>query len=317
MDVNYRISYHPVQYDHGGGHVKYFGNLNDCRVQPTEWIKDRQAEAGWSGYLVCDHLWDPAGPRTHVWTTLGALAATTDGVSLGTGFANNLFRHPIEFAQASLTMQRVSGGRFEAGLGAGWAAAEMEGTGRPPPSAPERAARLIEAVQLVRQVFATGGADVDGEYYQVHARRIERLGGDIGPPALVVGAGGPRVIRGVAPYVDKLEIMPPAVATRTGMVDIAMSNAVSRDDVLRMIDVARAAREDLPLRLYVACCAGTDERSRRISELYTEGFFADFHAEPAKVADAILALGDLGVAELHIAPNDQYSYENLAPRLFR
>src|SRR5207244_595218 len=89
--------------------VRFVCNLNDCRFDPVEWGAARMAE-GWDGLMVCDHLWDPGGPRPHLWTLLGALAASTTRVSLGTGFANNLFRHPVEFAQASLTMQRISGG---------------------------------------------------------------------------------------------------------------------------------------------------------------------------------------------------------------
>jgi alkanesulfonate monooxygenase SsuD/methylene tetrahydromethanopterin reductase-like flavin-dependent oxidoreductase (luciferase family) len=293
--------------------VRFVCNLNDARVQPVEWADARQAE-GWAGFLVCDHLWDPAGPRPHVWSLLGALAASTRDVTIGTGFVNNLFRHPVEFAQASLTMQRISGGRFEAGLGAGWSADELMRTGRPMVPARERADRLIEAVQLVRELFDTGSSHFDGRHYRLDVDRLERLG-DQRPPTLVVGAGGPRVIRSVAPFVDKLEIMPPAVATRSGTMDLDVSNAVTLDDVRALVDLARSTREDLPLRLYVACCAGDDERTQRIAEMFPSGFFAQFYGSPSKVADAILSLGELGIDEFHLAPNDQYTYENLAPLL--
>jgi alkanesulfonate monooxygenase SsuD/methylene tetrahydromethanopterin reductase-like flavin-dependent oxidoreductase (luciferase family) len=246
---------------------------------------------------------------------LGALAASSAGVTLGTGFANNLFRHPVEFAQASLTMQRISGGRFEAGLGAGWSQEELARTGRDDVPGPDRADRLIEAIQLLRELFDTGSSSFSGHHYRVDVERLERLSGE--PPPLVVGAGGPRLIRSVAPFVDKLELMPPALATREGAMDVGAMNSVTDDDVRAMVDRARAARDDLPLRLYVACCAGDDERTARISSMFTEGFFAKFYGSPSKVADAILALGGLGIEEFHLAPNDQYTYENLAPLLLR
>jgi alkanesulfonate monooxygenase SsuD/methylene tetrahydromethanopterin reductase-like flavin-dependent oxidoreductase (luciferase family) len=293
--------------------VRFFCNLNDARVQPVEWGATRRAE-GWGGFVVCDHLWDPAGPKPHVWSVLGALAASTSTVILGTGFANNLFRHPVEFAQASLTMQRISRGRFEAGLGAGWSEEELLRTGRDIVSGPERADRLIEAVRLVRELFDTGSMHFAGRYYRVDVDRLERLG-DQKPPALVVGAGGRRVIRSVAPFVDKLELMPQSLGNRSGSIDMAALNSVTRDDVRSMIDLARSARGDIPLRMYVGCCAGDDERTARISSMFSEGFFADFYGSPKKVADAVLGLADFGIDEFHLAPNDQYTYENLAPLL--
>jgi alkanesulfonate monooxygenase SsuD/methylene tetrahydromethanopterin reductase-like flavin-dependent oxidoreductase (luciferase family) len=242
------------------------------------------------------------------------MAASTNDVTLGSGFANNLLRHPVEFAQASLTMQRISAGRFEAGLGAGWSEDELIRTGRAAVAAPERAERLIEAVQLVRELFHNGSSTFRGRHYRIDVSELERLASQP-PPALVVGAGGRRVIKSVAPLVDKLELMPPAAATRGGTMDMSTFSAVSYDDVRAMVDFARAVREDLKLRLYVSCCAGDDERTRHIASTVGEGFFADFFGASRKVADAVLALGDLGVDELHLAPNDDYTYQNLAPFL--
>jgi alkanesulfonate monooxygenase SsuD/methylene tetrahydromethanopterin reductase-like flavin-dependent oxidoreductase (luciferase family) len=183
-------------------------------------------------------------------------------------------------------------------------------------TAKERADRLIEAVHLVRELFDTGSVHYAGDYYQVDVERLERLG-DLAPPPLVVGAGGPRVIRSIAASIDKLELMPPSLANRSGTLEISGMNAVTRDDVRGMVDMARSARSDLPLRMYVACCAGDDERTARIAALFTEGFFADFYGTPNKVADAILGLEDMGIDEFHLAPNDQYSFENLAPLLLK
>ena len=124
-----------------------------------------------------------------VGSVLGALASTTTTVGLGTGHHCNLFRHPVEFAHASLSVQRLSGGRFEAGLGAGWTKDELVRSGRDMPSPGERASRLIEAAQIVRQLFDTGSATFKGEHYEVDMDGLDRLEG-IGPPPLVIAAGG-------------------------------------------------------------------------------------------------------------------------------
>jgi alkanesulfonate monooxygenase SsuD/methylene tetrahydromethanopterin reductase-like flavin-dependent oxidoreductase (luciferase family) len=263
--------------------------------------------------VVADHLFDTWGSRPHVWGVLGALAVGTSDLTLGTGYANNLVRHPIEFAQASLTIQRLSGGRFEAGLGAGWTQEEIERTGRTLPSTRERADRLIEAVQMTRELFDHGASQFGGQYYDVDVDRLERLG-DTPPPALVVGAGGRKLIRSVTPFVDKLELMPAAVATRTGAMNMEISNAITDDDVRALADLARSVRDDIVLRLYVPCCAGDDERTRKVAAAY-DGFFARFQGSPNKVAHEILALGEWGISEVHLATSDEATYRNLAPLL--
>jgi alkanesulfonate monooxygenase SsuD/methylene tetrahydromethanopterin reductase-like flavin-dependent oxidoreductase (luciferase family) len=294
--------------------VRFVCNLGDCVAQPAAWGSAREGE-GWDGLVVADHLWVHTMPGPHVWTLLGALAASTGEMSLGTGFANNLARHPIELAQAAMTMQRISGGRFEAGIGAGWLEEEMSATGRAMPSASERADRFIETVELVRELFDTGSCRFEGRFYQLDVDRLERLQ-DLAPPLLVAGVGGPRVTRAVAPYVDKLELMPVAVATRGGAIDRDRFNQVTRDDVRALIDRARSARDDLPLRTYVTCCAGDDERTRQVAANF-DGFYADFQGSPQKVADAIWSLEELGVDEVHLYAGDEATFTNLAPLLDR
>ena len=95
---------------------------------PIEFAKASE-EAGFDGVTCSDHYW-LRSVFPHVWVTLSAMACATERVTLAPSFANNLFRSPFEFAQASTAMQRVSNGRYEAGLGAGWTALEMEATGQ-------------------------------------------------------------------------------------------------------------------------------------------------------------------------------------------
>jgi alkanesulfonate monooxygenase SsuD/methylene tetrahydromethanopterin reductase-like flavin-dependent oxidoreductase (luciferase family) len=296
----------------GGERVRFFCGLSDCRMNPVDWAAARRSE-GWHGVLVADHLFDAWGARPHVWSVLGMLAAGAPDLLLGTGYANNLVRHPVEFAQASLTMQRISGGRFDAGLGAGWTEDEMVRTGRNLPPPAERAGRLIEAVQIVRDLLQSGSSRFRGRYYTVDVERLERLD-DQRPPRLVVGAGGPRLLRAVAPLVDKLELMPAAVATRTGQMNMDITNRLSYDDIRAMVDRARSVRADITLGIYIPCCAGDDERTKKIASLY-DGFFADFQGSPSRVADNILALGEFGIDEFHLSASDAYTYPNLAPQL--
>lgn len=139
--------------------MQWFANLTSAVDDPSQWARDREAE-GYDGVACADHFWvarQHVTPFPHLWVTLATMAAATEQVTLQPAFANNLFRHPVEFAQASLSMQVVSGGRFEAGLGAGWARDEMDRTGQVFPDGRTRARMFHEAIQIVREVVAGRG----------------------------------------------------------------------------------------------------------------------------------------------------------------
>jgi alkanesulfonate monooxygenase SsuD/methylene tetrahydromethanopterin reductase-like flavin-dependent oxidoreductase (luciferase family) len=293
--------------------MRFACNLNVTTVDAINWAARREAE-GWHRLMVSDHIVDPAGPSPHVWSVLGALAATTEHVQLGTGFHCNLFRHPVEFAQASLSVQQLSVGRFEAGLGAGWTERELLQTGRAMPAAPERANMVIEATQIVRELFATGACQFDGRHYRVDIAGLDRLDG-IGPPPLVVAAGGPRVIRGVAPYIDKLELIPAGRANRGGSWDREAYGALTTDDVRALIDVARSARDDLTIQLHVACRVRVAGGRPPRTSFPPDSFLGAFYGAADSVASALLAIEDLGLDEVHIGPHDEHTYVELAPRL--
>jgi alkanesulfonate monooxygenase SsuD/methylene tetrahydromethanopterin reductase-like flavin-dependent oxidoreductase (luciferase family) len=104
-------------------------NLVDAAVDPVEWATAREPE-GWMVLAAADHLWDASRAYAHWAVTLTQFAMATTRPTVTSSFANNLLRSPVEFAQAALSLQRASGGRFEAGIGAGWAESEITGIGQ-------------------------------------------------------------------------------------------------------------------------------------------------------------------------------------------
>ncbi|MYE86130.1 MAG: LLM class flavin-dependent oxidoreductase, partial [Gammaproteobacteria bacterium] len=116
--------------------MEYFPNLPVRDFdQPGAWAKAKEAQ-GWHGICASDHLFLGDHRYPHVFVTAMAMVGATERIRVTTSFANNLFRSPVEFAQAALALQTFSGGRFEAGLGAGWAAAEMRAMGMTYPDGP-------------------------------------------------------------------------------------------------------------------------------------------------------------------------------------
>jgi alkanesulfonate monooxygenase SsuD/methylene tetrahydromethanopterin reductase-like flavin-dependent oxidoreductase (luciferase family) len=103
---------------------------------------------------------DPARPATDAWTLLGALAARTTGLRLGTLVSPVTFRHPAVVAKAAATVDHISGGRVEVGMGAGWMAAEHEFFGFRFPETAERVATLAEHLEVVDRLLREGPLSV-------------------------------------------------------------------------------------------------------------------------------------------------------------
>jgi F420-dependent oxidoreductase-like protein len=132
----------------------------------------RLAEAaGFEAAWVFDHFTplygDRKGPCLEAWTLLAALAAATSRIRLGALVTGVTYRHPSILATEAITVDQVSGGRLEIGLGAAWHQGEHSELGIPFPALRERAERLEEAVQLMRTLMTTDGATFQGRHYRL------------------------------------------------------------------------------------------------------------------------------------------------------
>ena len=131
----------------------------------AEWIGiARQAEAlGYSTLLIPDHLGDQLSPIP----ALVAAADATSTLRVGSLVFDNDFRHPVMLAKEAATLDVLSGGRLELGLGAGWMKPEYEQAGIPFERASVRIGRMEEAIRIVKGLFADGPVDFAGQYYTV------------------------------------------------------------------------------------------------------------------------------------------------------
>jgi alkanesulfonate monooxygenase SsuD/methylene tetrahydromethanopterin reductase-like flavin-dependent oxidoreductase (luciferase family) len=291
--------------------LQFVPNYVDVSVEPATWARAREAE-GWYGLAVADHLWDRGLAYPHVWVALGAMAASTSRVMLTSSFANNLVRSPVEFAQASLAVQQASSGRFEAGLGAGWARAEIEQIGhRYPPSA-ERISRYIEAITIAGELLRTRHCSFHGDYYGVD---VDILGPDVPPPPLVASVGGPRSIRKVSPLVDRVELKVSSSATRGGELDYAAFQLVDEDHLDSLVALVRAVSPDVPLGMFLQVGVGDNPRLRQLSATLGDSWMSRFIGPPAQVAEALMALESHGVDRVQLTPYLPETFELLAPHL--
>jgi alkanesulfonate monooxygenase SsuD/methylene tetrahydromethanopterin reductase-like flavin-dependent oxidoreductase (luciferase family) len=293
--------------------VEFVANFMSVDLDPVAWSRRREAQ-GWQVLGCADHFWSGARAFPHVWVTLGAMAVVTERCLLTSSFANNLLRSPVEFAFAAAQMQHVTGGRFEAGLGAGWSRDEAEMTGIGYPSPGVRAARYREAVEIVGSLLRTGTCSHHGEHYRVE---VPMFGPRTSPPPpLVASLGGDRTIRGIAPLVDRVELKLISTATRGGALDTAAMAAIPRSHLSDLVAKVRAVNPTVPLGVFILCSVGDDPMTRGIAAALGDSFLGGFFGDPAKVAASMHRLAEDGISRVQVSPFTDASFDLLAAELW-
>jgi F420-dependent oxidoreductase-like protein len=164
---------------------------------PTMLRLARRAEAGpWESIWVYDHFHTvplPMAEATHeAWSLMAAFAAATETIRLGQMCTCMTYRQPTYLAKVAATVDVISGGRLEMGIGAGWYEHEWRAYGYGFPSAGERLARLDEGVQIMRQMWTEGTATLHGSQYDVSGARCYPLPLQAGGVPLWIAGGGER-----------------------------------------------------------------------------------------------------------------------------
>jgi alkanesulfonate monooxygenase SsuD/methylene tetrahydromethanopterin reductase-like flavin-dependent oxidoreductase (luciferase family) len=141
-------------------------------VEARWWLEaaHRAEEAGFETVWIWDHFisrGDLTDPLLECWTMLAAAAATTERIGVGSFVANNVNRHPAVLANIVGTLAALAPGRVELGIGIGGHPAEHEAYGMDFPPARERAARLEEAIAVLRALLGGGPVDYEGRYYRL------------------------------------------------------------------------------------------------------------------------------------------------------
>jgi F420-dependent oxidoreductase-like protein len=170
----------------------------------------QQAERlGYDTAYMFDHLTsvaimtDPFEPSLEAWTALAALAAQTHRIRLGTLVTGNTYRNPGVLAKMATTVDVISGGRLDFGIGSGWYEPEHAMYGIPFRTAAERCAMLDEALTLIRRLWTEREASFEGRHYTIaraiaEPKPIQRPH----PPILVAASGEKRMLRIVARHAD-------------------------------------------------------------------------------------------------------------------
>jgi F420-dependent oxidoreductase-like protein len=163
----------------------------------------QRADAGpWESLWVYDHFHTTpvhSDEATHeAWTLMAAFAASTSRIRLGQMCTCMAYRNPAYLAKVAATVDIVSGGRVEMGIGAGWYEHEWRAYGYGFPEVPERLRMLREGVDIMQQAWTTGRATLDGEFYEVDGAIVQPLPLQAGGIPMWVAGGGEKVTLKIA-----------------------------------------------------------------------------------------------------------------------
>lgn len=237
-----------------------FGLVLPNASSKEDWIAKarRVEELGYSVLLMPDHFGGLFAPMP----ALMAAAQATQSLHVGSFVMDNDFRHPVVLAKESATLDLLSGGRFELGLGAGWLTSDYEQSGIPFDPAGVRVSRMEESLHILKGLFADGLVTFEGTYYTV-----KNLEGMPKPhqrphPPLLVGGAGKRVLSIAAREADIVSLVARSLPDGSAL-DVTDMSPAATELKLRVIRQEAGARfEDLELNMLLFAVVPTHHRQQ-------------------------------------------------------
>jgi alkanesulfonate monooxygenase SsuD/methylene tetrahydromethanopterin reductase-like flavin-dependent oxidoreductase (luciferase family) len=281
------------------------GGTYDDLADSARWAED----AGLVAFARSDHYYWSGEPAdaTDAFVSLGGVARETERIRLVVLVSPLTFRHPAVMAKSAATLDQMSGGRFDLGVGTGWMEAEHAAFGLDFPEWSERFARLEEALPYVSAALRDERAAFDGSFYAIDAS-VRPLAPDVG---LIVGGSGPRrTPRLAARWADEYntfvrpaaELAPKIAVLREAAEEFGRDPASIRVSIMGGALVG-SDRADYVDRL----AAEASERGKEPDEL--EALFADRgmpHGTPEQAHELLAELAAIGVDRwyVQVIPHD-------------
>lgn len=306
--MKFGIHHNGYAYDGEGRHI----------AERVQGLARQAEESGLDSFWLSDHLHQnpfvgrPEDPMLDSWTTLGAVAASTSKIRLGTMVTANPTRAPSLLAKIGATVDVLSNGRLFLGIGAGNQAPEAEAYGIPFPGVPERLGRLRESVQIIQKMWTQDRTTFEGKYYHVKDAICNPKPVQKPRPQILIGGGGERTtLRIVARYADACNVFAGTPEAYRAKLDVLREHCktVGRDygSILKTkgarvsvgsdgAAVKRRVEERVkdPARLQSMIYGSKDDVIRRIGEFRDVGLdylIAGF--DPASELEELKAFGEV------------------------
>ncbi len=236
-----------------------FGVMAAKAASASEWIETakKAEDLGYSALLMPDHFGDQLSPVA----ALSTAAAVTQHLRVGTLVFANDFRHPAVLAKDTATVDLLSDGRLEVGLGAGWMTDDYTWTGIPHDRAGRRIDRMIESIEVLRGLWGEGPFSFEGEHYTITEMNGLPKPAQAGGPPIIVGGGGKRVLSTAARLADIVGVNPNVGEGKVGPEAIASMSADATEEKLGWVrDAAGDRFDDIEISILKFVTVVTDAR---------------------------------------------------------
>lgn len=201
---------------------------------------------GYSTLFIPDHFDDQLGPLV----ALTVAAEVTTDLRVGSLVFGNDYRHPIVLAKEIATLDLMSEGRVEFGLGAGWMTTDYVQSGIPDDPPGVRITRMAESLAVMKSLWSTGAATFEGEHYRISGAVGAPLPRTRPHPPIIIGGGGKRVLGIAAREADIVGVNPSLAAGYVGPEVLATTTAEYYDERIGWIREAAGDRfADLELQV--------------------------------------------------------------------
>ena len=235
----------------------------------------RAAAVGYDTLCVPDHL-GVVSPEVG----LMAAALSSERLRIGSFVFNNDFRHPAVLAQQMASLDVLSGGRLELGLGAGWNVPEYDASGIPYDRAGVRIARMEESLTILKRLFAGESVSFEGEYFTITDHTLAPLPTQGADLPILIGGNGDKVLRIAAREAD--------IVGFTGFVMRGGSpvlNSITGEGIAERVDYVRREAgdraDDIELNALIQRVEITDDAEKAAAELVERWDMEGFEVEHA------------------------------------
>jgi probable F420-dependent oxidoreductase len=239
-------------------------------------VAQRAEELGFDVVLLSDHV----GPGVSPLVTLAAMAHATTRIRLGTYVLNNDMRNPVQLAWEAVTLDRLSGGRFELGIGAGHTPQEYGHVGLQQDRPQVRKARLAESVEIVRRLIDGEVVDFEGEHYRIRGAQLDRSVQERLP--IMVAGNGAALLGHAGAHADIIGLQGLGKTRQDGHSHAVKWDPARLDQQMEQIRARSGeSSRSLEINVLVQVAEVTNDRDAKYAEIATriEGLTLDHAAQ--------------------------------------
>ncbi len=225
----------------------------------SEWTDTakKAEDLGYSALLMPDHFGKQLAPLT----ALATAAAVTTTLRVGTLVFANDFRHPALLAKETATLDLLSEGRLEVGMGAGWMNDDYDTTGMTHDRAGVRIDRMIEGINVLRGLWGDDAFSFSGDHYTITEMNGLPKPAQAGGPPIIVGGGGKRVLSTAARMADVVGVNPNVGEGTVGPEAVRSMSAEATEEKLGWVRAAAGDRfDDIEISILKFVTMVTDDR---------------------------------------------------------